>query len=201
MDSRRYLPQSISEVRALSTDEGGENISGKGIVFDQRSQRLGSFFEYIDSRALDSADLEDLQAYFNHNPDYTLGTYRNGTLSYTIDGRSLNYTITAPTTQTIRDLVLSPIKRGDVTGSSFMFDIDKNGDDWEQVDGVFVRYIKRISKVYEVGPVSMPAYQQTTTDVVAQRSLDAFIETIKQSEVAPVHYRRLALERALKRYK
>lgn len=201
MDSRRYLPQSISEVRALSTDEGDEHISGKGIVFAQRSQRLGFFYEYIDTRALDSADLEDLQAYFNHNADYTLGTLRNGTLSINITGSSLDYDITAPTTQTIRDLVLSPIKRGDVTGSSFMFDIDKNGDEWEQVDGVYVRYIKRIAKVYEVGPVSMPAYQQTTTDVVAKRSFDAFIETINKSEEAPVHYRRLHLERCLALYK
>lgn len=202
MDSRRYLPQSISEVRALSTDEGVAHITGKGIIFGQRSQRLGFFVEIIDSKALELADLEDMQSYFNHNPDYTLGTRRNNTLSIDITSGSLDYDITAPTTQTIRDLVIAPIERGDVTGSSFMFDIAKNGDEWEESsDGIYVRYVKRISKVYEVGPVAMPAYQQTTTDVVARRSLDAFIETIKQNEIVPVHYRRLALERALKQYK
>lgn len=202
MDSRRYLPQSISEVRALNTDEGVAHITGKGIIFGQRSQRLGFFVEIIDSRALELADLEDMQSYFNHNPDYTLGTRRNKTLSIDITDNSLDYDITAPTTQTIRDLVIAPIERGDITGSSFMFDIAKNGDEWEESsEGIWIRYVKRIAKVYEVGPVAMPAYQQTTTDVVAKRSLDAFIEFNKEKEQEAVHYRRLDLQRRLAQYK
>lgn len=198
---RRYLPQTISEVRAISSEEGVAHIAGKGIVFGQRSQKLGFFIEVIDSRALELADLDDMQSYFNHNPDYTLGTLRNKTLSINITSDSMDYDITAPDTQTIRDLVLSPISRGDVTGSSFMFDIDKKGEEWEEKDGMWVRYVTRIAKVYEVGPVSMPAYQQTTTDVVARRSLDAFIEATKQAEQEAIHYRLNNAKRRLQLYK
>ena len=107
----------------------------------------------------------------------------------------MDYDITAPDNQIIRDLVLAPITRGDITGSSFMFDIAKNGDEWEESsDGVYIRTIKAISKIYEVGPVSMPAYQQTSTDV-AKRSFDEFINETKKVEQEAVHFRRLAAER------
>lgn len=201
MNSRRYLPQTISEVRALSTEDGATHIKGKGIVFGQKSQRLGFFVEIIDAKALELADLGDMQSYFNHNADYTLGTLRNSTLSYEIDASALHYDVLAPATQTIRDLVVSPIERGDVTGSSFMFDIERNGDEWEEsADGIYIRYVRKIKKVYEVGPVSMPAYPQTTTDVSARRSLDAFIEETKKKEQESVHYLLQNAKRKLQLY-
>lgn len=197
---RRYLPQLISEVRALVAEEGNSHITGKGIVFNQRSQKLGWFIEIIDSRALDSADMRDMKSFFNHDPNYTLASLANRTVSISVTEGSMDYDITAPDNQIIRDLVLAPITRGDITGSSFMFDIAKNGDEWEESsDGVYIRTIKAISKIYEVGPVSMPAYQQTSTDV-AKRSFDEFINETKKGEQEAVHFRRLAAERQYRLY-
>jgi HK97 family phage prohead protease len=195
---RRYLNQETSEVRDLSIEGEGEvHITGKGIVFNMRSQNLGGFVEFIDAKALEGARIEEMKCFFNHNADYTLASLRNKTVSLTITEGSADYDITAPDNQTIRDLVLSPIKRGDITGSSFMFDIDAHGDEWEEgPDGVYVRYIKRIANLYEMGPVSTPAYLQTTSDV-GKRSLDQFIQEVKQKEV---HLRRLNAERRLRYY-
>lgn len=195
---RRYLNQETSEVRNLSIEGEGEvHITGKGIVFNLLSQNLGGFVEYIDSRAVEGARIEEMKCFFNHDANYTLASLRNKTVSLTITNDSVDYDITAPDNQTIRDLVVSPIRRGDVTGSSFMFDIESGGDEWEQrADGIYVRYIKRIANLYEMGPVSMPAYLQTTSDV-GKRSLDQFIAEKKQNEV---HLRRLNAQRRYRYY-
>jgi HK97 family phage prohead protease len=182
---KRVLPQSLSEVRAVEIEGGLYQIPGKGIVFNQRSQKLGWFIEIIDPRALDGADMDDIVASFNHNMDYVLGRTTNGTLSYTIDADSLNYVILPPDNQTIRDIVIAPIVRRDVTGSSFMFAVADRGDEWmEEANGVIVRYVRKVEKVYEFGPVTMPAYKQTTTDVheVAKRSFDSFIKETRRIE-------------------
>jgi HK97 family phage prohead protease len=197
---RRYLPQIISEVRATTTDAGDNHITGKGIVFSERSQKLGWFVEIIDPNALNGADIDDMLCFFNHNADYTLASLRNKTVELTIDANAASYDILAPDTQTIKDLVVAPIARGDVRGSSFMFDIAKNGDSWDEIDGIYVRYIWKIEKLYEMGPVSMPAYMQTTTDI-AKRSFDEFIETTKQKETEAVHFRLKNAQRRLQLYK
>lgn len=181
----RVLEQSLAEVRAVVPNEGdGYRITGKGIVFNQRSELLGWFYEYIDADAIRDVDFSGTVAYFNHDPNFVLGSSDNRTLSLDITRDAVTYSIDAPTTNTIRDLVIAPIDRGDVRGSSFMFTVARNGDDWEEEqDGTIIRYVKKIERVYEMGPVSMPAYRQTTTDI-AKRSFDQWIETVRTSEEA-----------------
>jgi len=181
--------------------EGGDGyrITGKGIVFNQRSERLGWFYEYIDADAVRDADFNGAVAYFNHDANFVLGSLDNRTLSLDVSRDDVVYHIDAPTTNTIRDLVIAPIERGDVRGSSFMFTIANKGDEWEEKsDGTIIRYVKKIERVYEMGPVSMPAYRQTTTDL-AKRSFDQWIETVRKSEeiqaVESVYRRELARRR------
>lgn len=180
---KRVLPQTLSEIRAVELEGGTYQIPGKGIVFNQRSQKLGFFVEIIDPRALDGADMDDIVATFNHDMNYVLGRSTNKTLSFNITNDSLDYVITPPNEPIIRQLVIAPIVRRDVTGSSFMFGVAEKGDDWEErADGLIIRYVRKIEKVYEFGPVTMPAYTQTTTDAVAKRSYDSFIEQTRKQE-------------------
>lgn len=180
----RVLPQELSEVRAIKNDEGIWQIPGKAIVFDQRSRKIGWFFEVIDSRALDNARMEDAISCFNHNMTHILGTVRNKTTSYDIKSDCMEYRILPPDNPTTKDLVLDPIIRRDVTGSSFMFNVaSRGGDEWIQEEGgIVIRYVKKIEEVYEFGPVSMPAYLNTQTDI-AKRSFDQFIKDTKQHEL------------------
>jgi HK97 family phage prohead protease len=179
---RRYLPQTAAEVRAITDDNGVDHIPGRGIVFNQWSRKLGWFKEKIEPTALDYANMEEMKSFYNHDPNYTLASLRNKTVSITISETSCDYDIIAPDNQTIKDMVLAPIKRGDVTGSSFMFDIAEDGDEWERgADGVYLRTIYKIETVYEMGPVSMPAYLQTSTSLVS-RSLDEVIAMTKKAE-------------------
>lgn len=188
----RVLGQVLAEVRATAPEDGsGYYIDGKGIVFNQRSEKLGWFFEYIDADAVRDADFSGAVAYFNHDANFVLGSLDNKTLGFNITRDFVSYHIDAPTTTTIKDLVIAPIERGDVKGSSFMFTVAKNGDDWEEeADGTIVRYIKKIERVYEMGPVSMPAYRQTTSDV-AKRSFDDWVKEVRsQEEISESFFRR-----------
>ena len=59
------------------------------------------------------------------------------------------------------------IKRGDINQSSFGFTVAE--DSWAKRDGTTYRTIKRVKEMYDVGPVTFPAYPEAS---VAVRKLE-----------------------------
>jgi hypothetical protein len=80
------------------------------------------------------------------------------TLRLKEDNVGLRYEITPPDTQDGRD-IRTLIERGDIRGSSFSFTVAKDGDTWEETDGVILRTVTRVSTLVDVGPVTFPAYE------------------------------------------
>lgn len=68
--------------------------------------------------AFDDVLEDDVRGLFNHDPNFILGRSKAGTLSLSVDETGLKYDIIAPDNPTIRDLVIAPLKRGDITQSS-----------------------------------------------------------------------------------
>lgn len=71
-----------------------------------------------------------------------------------------------PDTQWARDLLTS-IERGDVSQCSFSFRVAKDGDKWTEQKtgenaGLYTREITAVEYVGDVGPVTFPAYPQTS---------------------------------------
>ncbi len=125
-------------------------------------------------RAFDEVLSDDVRGLFNHDPNFILGRSAAGTLSLSVDDKGLRYAITAPQTQTIRDLVLAPMMRGDITQSSFAFRVARDGEEWyEDEEGIVIREIHRFSRLYDVSPVTYPAYQAADSAV---RSMQAWQE-------------------------
>ncbi|MGV7234746.1 MAG: HK97 family phage prohead protease [Nitrosomonadaceae bacterium] len=169
MSKERRFYSSDIEVRKM--DDGSERIEGYAIVFDSDSRNLGGFIEQIDKRALDNADVSDVVALFNHDNNLVLGR-TPGTLSLTIDERGLKYSIEPADTQTTRDLLTS-IKRKDIRGSSFQFSVAADGDEWiepEERGQLWGRRVNKIDKLWDVSPVTIPAYEATDS-TIAKRSL------------------------------
>ncbi|WP_411901134.1 HK97 family phage prohead protease, partial [Salmonella enterica] len=103
-------------------------------------------------RALVEVRNDVVRALFNHDPNFILGRRSAGTLALTVDERGLRYDITAPETQTIRDLVLAPMQRGDINQSSFAFRCSRHGEEWHQAGvGVGIRRLHRFSRLWEGG--------------------------------------------------
>jgi HK97 family phage prohead protease len=162
-----------AEVRA-QTPEGETlaHIVGYGAMFDKRSENLGGFREIIKKGAFDEVLDQDVRGFLNHDPNYVLGRTTSGTMTLSVDERGLHYDITPPDTQTIRDLVITPMARGDINQSSFTFIVARDGDHWyEDDEGVIIREIRKVSRLFDVSPVSIPAYPDTTA---ASRGLTDF---------------------------
>lgn len=183
------------EVRAEIEEGQPARIIGHGAVFNKRSDMImGMFKEEIAPGAFDDVLGDDVRALFNHDANFVLGRTTSSTLALSIDAEGLRYEITPPDTQTVRDLVLAPLSRGDITGSSFAFRVANDGDEWrEDEDGLIVRTINRFSRLLDVSPVTYPAYPDAGA---AARSLEARCNEIKGLAQRAINQRR-ARERFL----
>ena len=157
----------------LRGDDGEQRISGYAAVFNTLSDNLGGFREKIAPGAFDSVMDDDVRALFNHEPHMILGRTTADTLQLEVDDHGLRYRIDPPDTQYARDLVKS-IERKDVTQSSFAFWVED--DKWDEDDeGRVIRTIKQFRRLYDISPVTYPAYPDTS---VAARSCDQYHNTI-----------------------
>jgi len=172
---RRFFNQPVE----LRVEGEAQKIVGYGAVFESRSENLGGFTEVIEKGAFDTVLKNDVRALFNHDQNIVLGRSASGTLKLSVDDIGLRYEIDTPSTQTVRDLVIEPMKRGDISGSSFGFIVEE--DDWDENSetGAITRSIKKISRLLDVSPVTFPAYPETE---VALRSLTKFKAEVKPNE-------------------
>ncbi|VVD76447.1 hypothetical protein PEP31012_00867 [Pandoraea eparura] len=190
---KRTLPEQPCELRSSGESGDPVTIVGYGAVFNSRSALMfGMFVEEIAPGAFDDVMNDDVRALFNHDPNFVLGRTRSGTLRINVDQRGLAYTITPPDTQTVRDLVLAPMTRGDVTGSSFQFRVAQDGDEWREEGQIVVRTIRRFANLIDVSPVTYPAYDDSNA---SQRSLKAW----KEARDDNLHVRAINERRARER--
>ncbi|CAI1972240.1 HK97 family phage prohead protease [Serratia marcescens] len=193
--SDREMRCYTGEVRAEQQEDQPTRIIGYGSVFNIRSEPLWGFREIIKTGAFDDVLNDDVRGLFNHDPNFILGRSTSGTLKVSVDERGLQYDIEAPDTQTIRDLVLAPMKRGDINQSSFAFRVARDGDRWyEDEEGVVIREIHKFSRLYDVSPVTYPAYQAADSAV---RSMKAWQEARESGAVTNAVNQRMARERLL----
>lgn len=177
------MPKEIKEIRVLKTaelrivrkdDDSLPKIEGYAAVFNKDSEDMG-FIERIAPGAFKKAlKISDVRALFNHDSNIILGRTTAGTLELKEDKNGLFMSVTPPDTQLIRDMVLSPIERGDITQQSFGFTV--KADEWKNLDDdkeTPVRTITEIRELFDVSPVTYPAYPDTA---VALRSLDKIKE-------------------------
>jgi len=176
----RFLAASV-ELRAAAESDTAPKVRGYAAKFNSRSENLGSadyqFYEVIEPGAFDDVLGDDVRALFNHESSAILARSKNGegSLSIGVDAVGLWYEFDAPDTQVGRDLVTS-LKRGDVDQSSFSFTVSKDGQKWEETrqgEGPYIatRTISKVARLYDVSPVTYPAYPDAT---VALRSLEEF---------------------------
>ncbi|HEY3984630.1 HK97 family phage prohead protease [Cedecea sp.] len=183
------------EVRAEMLSDQPTRIIGYGSVFNSRSEPLWGFREIIKPGAFDDVLGDDVRGLFNHDPNFILGRSTSGTLALSVDERGLQYNIIAPDTQTIRDLVIAPMVRGDITQSSFAFQVARDGEGWyEDEEGIVIREISRFSRLYDVSPVTYPAYQEADSGV---RSMKAWQEARDSGALKSAINQRMARERLL----
>ena len=187
------------DVRAEENEQHGHFLSGRPIVFGQRTN-LGWYDEIIEAGALDTTDLKDVRFLVNHNTDMIpLARSRNNTenstmqMSVDADGMGIRVDLDTENNADAKSLY-SAVSRGDITGMSFMFVVDK--DSWDNVDTEHpTRHVRSIRNVLEVSAVTWPAYSQTS---IQARGIADALDSAKaslDSERAKVAELKLAKEK------
>ena len=167
----------ISEAVELRQDEGQPvRLSGYAAVY-YRADDPGTEFALTDSiteriapGAFAGIEKHDIRALFNHDSNNVLGRSTAGTLRLSEDAKGLRYEVDLPDTTLGRD-IHELVKRGDVSGSSFAFQLGADGQEVERrEDGSYIRTITKFAGIFDVGPVVYPAYEATKVDA---RSIEA----------------------------
>jgi len=166
---RRFFTEPV-EFRA----EDDNVIEGYAAVFNKDSVDFGGWTERIAPGAFTEVLADDVVALFNHDMNLVLG--RNGkNVTITQDETGLKYQIKLPDTSLARD-VRNLIKEGIIHQSSFAFTVKEQ--QWQRNgDKPSVRTISKIKRLFDVSPVTSPAYKDST---VGARS---FAETKEPEQI------------------
>ena len=187
------------DVRAEQNEDHGHYLTGRPIVFGQRTD-IGRYDEIIEQGALDTTDLKDVRFLVNHNIDMIpLARSRNNNenstmqMSVDADGMVIRVDLDTENNADARSLY-SAVGRGDVSGMSFMFSVDK--DSWDDVESEHpTRHVRSIKRVLEVSAVTFPAYSQTSIQTRGlSGALDSAMESL-ESERARKSELKLAKEK------
>ena len=172
------------EIRAEETgnEERAGRLTGTPIVFNQVTD-LGWIREVIEPGALDNADLKDVRFLVGHDTSgiplaRSRNNNENSTMQLTVNENGMDIRVDLDIENNTRAKELySAVKRGDITGMSFMFTVDK--DAWEDLESDQpLRRITAISRVFEVSAVTFPAYEGTSLEAASE---DSALESARAS--------------------
>ncbi len=162
---RRFVGAQV-ELRESRTGGPGR-IEGYAATFESNSVDLGGFIERLAPGAFRAALAagDDCRCLRNHEDDNLLGRRSAGTLELSEDSHGLRFACELPNTQVGRDTA-EMVRRKDMTGCSFQFTMGGPDDEaWDFSTPMPVRTIKRVGKLFDVGPVTFPAYESTRVDM------------------------------------
>lgn len=185
IERRAFASDAPVEVRG---DGEGRAISGYAALFNTRTEIGGYFTEEIAPGAF--KDLQDVRALWNHDSNHPIGRMGKN-LSLKQDKRGLYFEIDPLPDTTTGNEVLENIRSGLVDGMSFGFEVLK--DEWTrgEDDESDHRVIREV-KLWEVSPVTFPAYKDTEVNL---RSYEQFKEQVEGTDV-DARKRRLKFKKA-----
>lgn len=180
---RRYLSAKL-ELRETDTEPV---VSGYAARFNELSEELWGFKEKITTGAFSEAIKgADIRALFNHDPSQIVARTKNNTLKVWEDEYGLRYEFTPNIKTTAgRDLV-EHLRRGDIDQSSFAFSMEGGVEEWDNSGDMPVRILKKIGQLYDVSPVTYPAYPSTSVGLrSAEEIYKAYMKTKEERGVSP----------------
>lgn len=176
------------QYRDLQTLNPGEEmtVEGYATTFNEPYElfRDGDYivYEQIDANAFNETDLSDVIMQYNHEGRVFART-SNDTLSLNADGHGLHVRADLSGTEIGRQLY-EEIKGGYTDKMSFGFRVEEDRRDITEADGTVevLRTITKISKLYDVSAVSIPA--NDATSISARSYGEGVIAEAKQEQLA-----------------
>ena len=153
--------RALQDFSLVPREEGLEEyrVKGTAVVFNTPTVLFEcdgvKYYEEIDRHALDGCDLSDVIMNYNHGGKVVART-RNQTLTLTITDRGLEMEADLSGTAAGRDLY-EEIDGGYIDKMSFSFVV--RASEYDSV--AHTRRITKISRLFDVSAVDIPAYEQT----------------------------------------
>lgn len=181
-DGREYRSM-IMTVRAAGEDTGEMIVEGYATTFNQPytlyTSRYYTIVEQIDPGAFNGCDMSDVIFQYDHT-GRVFARNKNGTLSLEVDSVGLKIRADLSGTEIGRQLY-QEIKGGYTDKMSFGFVVAEDRlvymEDRENEHETCTRTITKVSKLYDVSAVSIPANDMTS--ISARRFADGVIGEIK----------------------
>ena len=156
---QRYMAMHDVQTRD-DTDSGELYVEGYFAVFNDTYKVWEGATESIAPGAFAESLSGDVRALYNHNDDLILGRTAAGTLELREDSHGLWGRIKLNRNDTDAMNAYERIKRGDITGCSFGFNIESEETEYGE-DGSVHWTITKVNPLYEVSPCVFPAYEAT----------------------------------------
>lgn len=163
--TQRRAARFVVERRDAGDGDGAAlHVAGHAAVWNTLSLPLYDWWEgrYVEqiavgafTKTLQEADVRML---INHNPDLVCARTASGTLRLAEDNVGLAIDADMADTSYCRDLA-ALLARGDVDQMSFMFEVVR--DEWDETAEGTPRRTLLECKLYDVSPVTFPAYEET----------------------------------------
>ena len=187
-EGRQYRNIDVSGFERRAENDGAKIVEGYATTFNQPYE-LYSFdgytvMEQIDARAFDDCDMSDVIMQYDHEGRVFART-SNKTLELSTDATGLRIRANLEGTELGRD-VFEDIEGGYTTKMSFGFRVGEDKrevtEDHDNNTVTVMRTITKISKLYDVSAVSLPA--NDATSISARDYADGVIDAIKQERLA-----------------
>lgn len=157
-----------SQFSIRSNGNGERVVEGYASVFGQESRLIAEngkvFYEIIEQGAFDEAlARDDLNVIANRDHDdmKMLARTKSGTLALSVNETGLLYTFQPPNTVLGNDTV-ELINRGDLSESSFRYNVKQDGVEWSYGDdGILRRRVFKVFKIFDVAIVVNGAFANT----------------------------------------
>lgn len=159
MTDTRCIPLKEIETRSDS-DTGDLYLEGYFAVFGDTYHVWDGATESIAPGAFSESISGDVRALYNHNDDIILGRTSAGTMELREDSHGLWGRIKLNRNDTDAMNAYERIKRGDITGCSFGFNIESEETEYRD-DGSVHWTITKVNPLYEISPCVFPAYEAT----------------------------------------
>ena len=164
------------EMRIRDDEEVKYSVEGYASTFERYKlfENEGTdYFEQIDPKAFDGADMTDAVFRVDHTGPVYARTSA-GTVEIWVDEHGLAQRTDLSKTQRARDL-FEDIKAGNYPKMSFAFTVAEDHYD----RATHTRIIDRIAKVFDVSPVSFPANPTTELSISTRDYFNGVIEAEK----------------------
>lgn len=171
------------DIQTREDDDNKGILEGRAIVYDKKYD-AGYFEETIARGALKNTNLKDVRFLVNHDTSMiplarSRNNNENSTMQLIVDDEGLRVKIKLDIeNNSDAKNLYSAIKRGDITGMSFMFTI--RGEEWKDENTDYPkRTVTDIEQVFEVSAVTFPAYEETEINARCKAELDNYRATLE----------------------